>query len=227
VKVRGEETADGRLIVISDADEELVSGFGAMSLDLQSRGSELVIPYPPDASHFEDVVANWERDGEAMGRQLPKPEVPWQEALRAFLDRVEDQSVEWFLMGSTALAVRGIQVTPKDIDITTDGRGIRGLENLFLDHLIWPVSDTRGWPVCSWFARVFWHCLIELAGDVPEEIDYPVPRPWGPFGQERLERVNWKGHEIFVPDLALHRQDENSRGRTSYVSAIDEFIDMS
>jgi hypothetical protein len=46
-------------------------------------------------------------------RQRP---VRWRQALELFLERIEGSRLRWFLYGSGALAVRGIDVGPGDLD---------------------------------------------------------------------------------------------------------------
>jgi hypothetical protein len=206
-------------IVGSDAEPHYREAL--QELGFQPDGEAFRLTYPRDGSHFETVAKNWARLGEEMVRQLAeRSAVPWDKALEAFLDRVEGRGVSWFLLGSAALAVRGVEVSPGDIDISTDRDGAFALQELFLDHLVWPTSDTRGWPVCAWFGRAYFHSRIEWAAEVREDVDRDYPRPWGPAGQKRLETVEWRGHTLRVTPLDLQLDDERLRGRHEHVEAI-------
>lgn len=52
--------------------------------------------------------------------------VPWWQALEVFLERVEGSQLRWFLYGSGALAVRGIDVGPGDLDFWVDDAQLAG-----------------------------------------------------------------------------------------------------
>jgi hypothetical protein len=52
--------------------------------------------------------------------------VPWEGALLEFLRRVEGSALRWWLYGSAALAVRGIEVLPGDIDINVSDAYLAG-----------------------------------------------------------------------------------------------------
>jgi len=43
--------------------------------------------------------------------------VPWQAALEGVCHRLESSGVDWWLCGSAALAVRGVAVIPRDLDL--------------------------------------------------------------------------------------------------------------
>ena len=47
-------------------------------------------------------------------------EPDWRAGLHAFAERVEGSGVAWWLYGSTALAIRGIDVAPGDVDLAVN-----------------------------------------------------------------------------------------------------------
>lgn len=69
--------------------------------------------------------------------------VPWEDALLEFLGRADGSGLHWWLYGSAALAVRGIAITPGDIDLNVDSADLAG--HIFDDLLITPVLDMEGW----------------------------------------------------------------------------------
>jgi hypothetical protein len=78
--------------------------------------------------------------------------------------------MNWWLVGSAALAVRGLKIVPHDIDLCTDDASAHTLGILLGDCLIEPVQDVRGW-VSNWFGRAFLHARIEWVGGVDENLD--------------------------------------------------------
>src|SRR5258708_33315241 len=90
--------------------------------------------------------------------------VPWESALQALLQRLEGQHIHWWLIGSCALAARGLDVVPGDLDLVTDEAGSHRLAELLFDQLVGPVDDAGGW-ISHWFGRAFLHGRIEWVGE--------------------------------------------------------------
>lgn len=80
--------------------------------------------------------------------------MPWDDALQAVVDRLDGESVSWFLGCSEALAVRGINVQPGDLDLIITGEDAGRIKQVFQDALVQPVIHSPGW-LWSWFSRVF------------------------------------------------------------------------
>jgi hypothetical protein len=70
-------------------------------------------------------------------------QTPWEQALEEFLARVEGSGLDWFLYGPRALAVRGIDVDPRDLDFNVSDAYLAG--RLFADLLVEPVTKMTGW----------------------------------------------------------------------------------
>jgi hypothetical protein len=85
----------------------------ALDLHYQSVANGFAKYYPADTPHLDRVFLNLEQYAEAMLQQKAgfRP-VPWQKALLAFLQVVEGEKLTWWLRGSAALAVRGLDIAP-------------------------------------------------------------------------------------------------------------------
>jgi hypothetical protein len=84
--------------------------------------------------------------------------VPWDAALEEFLARVEGTSLYWWLYGSAALAVRGLDIAPRDLDFAVDDAHHAG--RIFNDLLVEPVTGPLDW-VAQWIGRAFHGALFE------------------------------------------------------------------
>jgi hypothetical protein len=176
--------------------------------------------YPADTPHLERLYRNFERRAEEMLLQTAgEHPVPWDDSLTAFLQRIEGQAVDWWLAGSAALAVRGLDVRPHDLDLVVDGPTARRLGDLLLDDLVEPVLPSSGW-IADWFGRAFLHARLEWVGDVHGDVDTPQPCDFGPTVARRLEMVVWRGREIRVPPLDLQLQVSERRGLTARAAMI-------
>ncbi len=181
----------------------------------------------PNSPHIEHIYRNWQRFGEEMIMQRAGLHgVPWEQALLAFLSATTGQSIDWWLAGSAALAVRGVKIAPQDLDIITDGAGAQRLGELLLEYLVEPVVDCReGW-ISDWWGRAFLHARVEWVGDVHTDVDQPHAVDFGPAAASRLEMVNWHGNEIRVPPLDLQLQVSKRRGLDERVKEIERFLNM-
>jgi hypothetical protein len=147
--------------------------------------------------------------------------VQWCQALEVFLERVEGSRLRWFLYGSGALAVRGIDVGPGDLDFWVDDAQLAGI--LFEDLLVEPVTAMTGWIADSG-GRAFSGCLFEWIAGVHADVDKPEPHEQGPTAAARLEHVRWHGHDVPVAPLDLQLAVNQRRGLTSRVQKIHAHI---
>ena len=119
--------------------------------------------------------------------------VHWEKTLDLFLRRVDGTALQWFLYGSAALAVRGIDISPGDLDFWVDDAQLAG--RIFCDLLVEPVTTMTGW-VADYGGRAFAGCLFEWLADVHPGVDEPTPHEHGPAARSSLESVSWCGWTI-------------------------------
>ena len=145
--------------------------------------------------------------------------VKWEAALSEFVDRAAESRLAWWLYGSAALAVRGIPVTPKDIDLVVDDAILAG--QLLEDLLVEPVRRLPGW-IADWGGRAFADAIIEWLSDAhPTGLEPPHEQE--PLAKQHLEQVTWRSRIVQVPALELSLQVAKQRGLTQRVEAIQAF----
>jgi hypothetical protein len=157
---------------------------------------------------------------QAAGRRLP----PWDEALDAVAARLRSARARWFLAGSAALAVRGIDVVPRDLDLVV-AEAPRAIEALG-DVQTEPVSANRpGSWIARWFGRAFLHARVEWIADVDPAIDtYASPNEYGPAAAARLEQVRWLDHDFLVVPLDVQLAVTEQRGLSARAAEIRDFL---
>ena len=212
------------LFIVSELDPELqqvVTDLGFTPID-----DGLSKAFPATSPNLDRIYRNFERYAEEMIMQRAELRpVPWEQALQAFLSAVEGKPINWWLTGSGALAVRGMDVAPLDLDIITDTAGASSLGEALADYLIEPVIDcSRTWFGDRW-GRAFLHARVEWVGDVHEDVDQQDATDFGPVAGSRLETVNWQGHEIRVPPLYLQLDVSKRRGLAERVEKIQRALD--
>lgn len=174
---------------------------------------------------FEALKKNYRLYAEEMFLQMGYyKDVLWEDGLLLFIDMIEGKEINWWLTGSCALCIRGIDVKPHDIDIMMDSKDISKLKNIFADYIIEPITSTGGWVV-DYFGVIFLKARIDLAFDPAELADKPNPVDFGIYAMNNLEEVKWKGRKIKIPPLELQIEVNRRRGRNDRVEAIEKYID--
>src|SRR5258708_920533 len=95
--------------VVYDLDPQ---GFeGARNLAFTPYEDGLARVYPTDTPHLDVFYQQFACAAEAMILQRAGIQpVPWESALQALLQRLQGQNIQWWLVGSCALAARGLDV---------------------------------------------------------------------------------------------------------------------
>jgi hypothetical protein len=196
----------------------------AHTLGWQDTGEGFACRFPAGTRYLEQAYRNFERHAPTLIRRcLGLVTLPWSEALLAALQVLDSQPIDWYLVGSAALAVRGVGAVPGDIDLVTDFPGARLLEELLSEHLMQPLTPAPGW-VAGWFARAFVSAQVEWVAEVNETADEPHPTDFGPEAARRLETVAWRGFEVRVPPLDLSLDVSRRRGLTDRVEQIERWL---
>ncbi|GAA5184281.1 hypothetical protein GCM10023322_25430 [Rugosimonospora acidiphila] len=169
------------------------------------------------------IHANFARHLEEMVLQSARLRpVPWSEGLDVLLRRVGGTGLRWFLYGSAALAVRGIDVGPGDVDFWVDDAELAGA--MLDDLLVEPVTTMTGW-IADRGGRAFAGCLLEWIAGVHPDVDEPEPHEQGPVAAGRLEYVRWHGYDVPVAPLDLALSVSERRGLAGRVAAIRGYLE--
>ncbi|GAA1364297.1 hypothetical protein GCM10009661_13830 [Catellatospora chokoriensis] len=129
--------------------------------------------------------------------------------------------MDWWLTGSAALAVRGVPIQPRDLDLVVSDAHALLVGELLLDGLVDPVAPANWF--CAWWGRAVLGARVEWVGGVGPTADEPEPTDFGLVAASRLEWVEWREWELRVPPLSLQRQTSRRRGLEDRVGLIDEF----
>ena len=206
--------------------EELDPAYHEAILDLafEPVGEAFRKGFPADGLHMDRAYHNFSRWAEEMILQTAgaRP-VPWEAALLALLQAVDGQGIDWWLTGSGALAVRGMDLAPRDLDLVVAAADSRRLGDLLCDYLVEPIIPVADW-FCCWWGRAFLHARIEWVGGVNEEADEPAVSDYGPTAAARLETVLWKGYPVRVPPLDLQLMVNQKRGLADRVAMIRQYL---
>lgn len=196
----------------------------AYALEWFDIGEGVGTTFPPQTKYLDLAYEHFEQYAARLLRQRAGLEsIPWEDALGRTLATLSELDIEWYLVGSTALAVRGIDTVPGDIDLVTDATGARTLEKVLSDYLVQPLVHTPDW-IADWFARAFLGACVEWVGAVNATADQPDPSDFGPTAASRLETVRWRGHMVPLPPLDLQLKVNRRRGRFERVTRIENWL---
>jgi hypothetical protein len=177
----------------------------------------------PRGSLTDPIFARFETNLIPLLLQTARLEpAPWGDALRDVAARLDGAGVDWWLTGSAALAVRGIAVAPRDLDLVVAGADATDVARVLEDALIEPAVRVDDW-FCHWWGRAWLGARVEWVGGVTEAADDPAPTDFGPAAAAALCAVAWDGHAVRVPPLELQRDVALSRGLTERVELIDSY----
>ena len=215
-----ERRSEGKdvLFVVRDLPERYHAAASLLNFEPVSGG--LARRFPADSLYIDRAWANFGRVlDEYLQTEAGERPNAWDAGLEAFLQAIQGQDVNWFLVGSASLAVRGLPVTPGDIDLATDAAGARRLGELLADSLVEPVIPVTGW-ICDWWGRAYLGARVEWVGEVHATVDEPEATDFGPVAQAHAETVTWRGHPVRVPPLDLMLAVSERRGRAETAAAI-------
>lgn len=180
--------------------------------------------FPAETPELDGIFHHFERSADAMVRQAAgQDRVPWESVLEQLFELTRSHNVDWYLVGSAALAVRGLAISPGDVDLVTSEQGAEELERLLRDHRVEPLQRSEGWIWRS-FGRAFLGGRLEWVGGVNEGADKPEASDYGPVALSRLEVVRWRGVEIKVPPLDLQLAVNERRGRIERAAQIRQWL---
>ena len=178
-------------------------------LGYRSENGVFVKTFPPRSRYAEIARENFPRLAGTMVHEAARTKVVnWQQALEGVLARLAGTGIEWYLVGSVALAVRGLDVGPRDVDLVVSARSAHLAVDRFSDALVEPVTEAEGW-VARWFGRAYLGARVEWVADVTAHAD---GLDFGAPAAARLERVAWRGRELLVPPLELQLAVSEQRG---------------
>jgi hypothetical protein len=165
---------------------------------------------------LEDVL------DQAVGRKLP----PWERALDAVAARLTTARADWFLTGSAALAARGIDVVPRDLDLVVADPGVAA--RALVDVMIEPVTMNRpGAWIARWFGRAFLHARVEWIAGVDPAVDtHSWPNEFGPRTAARLETVRWEDHDLLLVPVDVQLAVTERRGLAARAEEIRDFLGL-
>lgn len=220
MKTLWESDGNTTSFILADVEPDFEAAVRHLYYQPMERG--FAKSYPADTPHLDHIFANFERYAPQMVLQAAeKQPIHWEQALEALIQLIGDEPIDWWIIGSGALAVRGIDVEPHDIDIVTDEAGAARLYALLENYIVEPLQSGWLWRA---FGRAFLHTRVEWIGGISDSVDDSGPVEFGPTAKNRLEVVQWNGTEIRVPPLDIQLAICEQRELTERSEKIRHFM---
>jgi hypothetical protein len=207
-----------RTLTVLDADPGQRTALAELGF-----GPDLALRYPPGTRYFDRAVASLRQDLDEMVRQKTAGTPPgWAWALDDLLRRAGQARIPLAVIGSTALAARGVGVRPGDIDVITTTEGADVLADSYQETLVMPLATRPGFG--RWSRAFTGGIRVEWLGNPARAQEGPWPlaaSAWtvaSPF-----EEMSWNNRILLVPPLEVQRQVEMHRQRPDRVAAIDDY----
>ncbi len=165
---------------------------------------------------FKYCAANFTKYGDTcIKQQLKLLPSPWENALSLFIAEINKIDVDWYVHGSAAMALWGIDVAPKELDIIIlNYSDFDKVRNLFYKYAIKPIERCDNW-IMSGLGNIFMEAVITLAFHNKEV---------KPYDMSKLGKIIHNGQEIYISSLQMLKQDNDRFGRPDRVAMIEEKI---
>jgi hypothetical protein len=183
----------------------------------------------------ELISSNFSRLGQAIFESSLSG-IEWEKPLEMLAQKLNENGIEWYLVGSVCDTLRGINVTPSDIDIVILTRDYDKAKDVcylnYPDSVIAPFMGNQDPKYfvspLKYFGRLFLAgAMIEVAAD--EIWDFESRQTehkkavWRGYEHAEYEKIVWRGHSIYLESIQHRYQIEKARNREDRIKAFEEY----
>lgn len=144
----------------------------------------------------------------------------FKKVLKIISERMQINSIRWAVIGSTNLALQGIEILPNDIDIVILVENLPKIKNIFAEYEVSDVEELRSTTEKPWWRVKFVidNIHVEI---LSEEISEVYAR--GLFSGKIIE-ILLDSRRIPCLALDLEAQAYKEMGRNTKVELIEKFL---
>ena len=163
-----------------------------------------------DPSYRHTIADNFAR----LGASWLAGVFDWQSVLSALAKTLNENKIEWYIIGSVSAAVLGAEIKPHDIDIIVHTRDFYKVKGLFTTCTVEPFVDNKG----AWLVRYFGKLCVDGAS-VDVAADDKMNLENHPYA-----RALWNGFDVYIEPLQARYATEIARHRTDRARAIEKIL---
>ena len=179
----------------------------------------------------ELISDNFSRVGQAMFESSLSG-FDWKKPLEILAQTLNENGIEWYIVGSVGDALRGVNVKPFDMDIVIHTRDYYKAKDIcyhnFPDSVIAPFTDNEEVCPLKYFGRLFLAgAMIDVAADEIWNLD-SRQRGFGRFTNpvSGYEKASWNGYDVYLENLQLRHQIEIARNRVDRIKAFEKYMNQ-
>jgi len=154
-------------------------------------------------------------------KNIPKQNI---EALKIIVDKFKGKSINWVLIGSTSLAIQGVNVDVHDIDIKTDIESANRIAHALKEYVIEPMHHKTSEQFKSYYGMFkINNVQIEVMADLETMHD----GKWIKVENSRIKVIK-RYEDMTLPLLELREEYEAYKrmGRMEKANKIKAFIEQ-
>lgn len=176
-------------------------------------GSSFIKPYD-NVQDFAYCAENFAQYGvTAVKQQLKIIPAPWEKALDWLIPEMKQLGVDWYIHGSVAMALWGIDVAPKDVNIILPHYDdFDKVRNHFYKLAVKPFERCDNW-LMSGLGSIFREAVIGFSFHNQEA---------EPFDMGRLAQLSHNSQTVYADKLATLREANLCYGRPERAALIDK-----
>jgi len=143
--------------------------------------------------------------------------------LRIIMNRLETRGINWVLGGSVNLALQGVDISPRDVDILTDKDGALQIGELLKDYESKRVELTKNEKFSSYFGKFRIEGIeVEVIGDLQSRT--PDGKWTTQFRPKRKTTLKLEELKIPASPLEVELEAYKMLGRRDRVQKISEAL---
>ena len=163
---------------------------------------------------FEYCAENFTKYGEIfINQQVKETPAPWEKALDLFIAEMSKIDADWYIHGSAAMALWGIDVKPKDVNIIVPNYSdFEKVRKLLAKFAIIPIERCEDW-LMSGGGTIFMEASIGV---------YFNNKEFEPYDMSKHPKIRHNGAEVYVSTLESLKNDNENYNRPQRVKLIEE-----
>ncbi|MGV8087056.1 MAG: nucleotidyltransferase domain-containing protein [Candidatus Woesearchaeota archaeon] len=125
-------------------------------------------------------------------------------ALKKIVEKFKNKNINWVLTGSTSLAIQGVDVKAKDIDILTDVENADKIAELLKEYVIEPMNYKTSEHFKSYYGKFK---ISEVEVEVMADLEKKYNNKWIKSERPRIKLIK-RFEDMTLPLLELQEECE-------------------
>lgn len=142
--------------------------------------------------------------------------------IKEIAQKLQDKDINWAIIGSTNMALHGIDIAPKDLDITTNLEGLGIISDIFSEHKVGePVvkqPEIEGYKEFTEQTLELNGVEVQICGEYEDDIYYRS------FIDGEIEEIDIEGVKVPVFSLKAEARAYRITKRKNKAKIIEDWL---